>query len=108
MPRADFITASISTIFPEWSSTRIARWLGVNPRTLQRWMKTKDGQLDESQIPDALQVKIRDQAARVADIDLAGQLDHFIERQLENGIDPEVLAAWLAHAYKDLVDREID
>ncbi|WP_116654003.1 hypothetical protein [Pelagibacterium sediminicola] len=108
MPRADFVTAAISTIFPEWSSTRIARWLQVNPRTLQRWMKTGSGQLDESEVPADLQAKIRDQAARVADIDLAGQLDHFIARQRENGIDDEVLAAWLADRYKDLVGREID
>lgn len=107
MANPKLLNAQISSVFPEWSSTRMARWLGVNARTLQRWMKSGD-QIDEAELPADLRAKVNAQAARIRDIDLPGQIDAFIDRQRENGIDDEVLAAWLAHRYKGLIGREID
>ena len=108
MPRADILTLAIKQAMPEWSSTRMSRWLGVSSRTLQRWLATGSGQIDEAEIPADLRDKITQQAHLIEEIDLAGQLDHFIKQQLDNGVDREVLAAWMAHRYKVLVQREID
>lgn len=108
MPRSDFLHAKIAAVFPEWSSSRISRWLGINSRTLQRWISMGEGKVPDEEVPSTLAAKIEQQAARVQDIDLKDQVADFVRRQQENGIDDEVLAAWLADAYKHLIGREID
>lgn len=108
MPRSDFLHAKIAAVFPEWSSIRISRWLGINSRTLQRWISLGKGKVPDDEVPPTLASKIEQQAMRVQDINLAGQVAEFVRRQQENGIDDEVIAAWLADAYKQLIGREID
>lgn len=107
--RGDKINDALTSIFPEWSSTRISRWLGVNPRTVQRWLGAGRGELVDEIIPQDVADKILTTAARIEDIELGGQLDQWIEMQLNgNKVHPEVLSAWLAHRYKKLSGRDID
>lgn len=106
---ADAISMGLAKIFPEWSSTRISRWLGVNPRTVQRWLKSGRGEFLDETIPADVTAKILAEANHIQDIDLGGQLDRWIEMQLgKNTVDKEILAAYIAHRYKKLVGRDID
>lgn len=106
---ADAISIGLGKIFPEWSSTRISRWLGVNPRTVQRWLKAGRGDFLDETIPADVSAKILATASHIQDIDLAGQLEGWIEMQLgKNTVDREILAAHIAYRYKRLTGRDID
>lgn len=108
MPKTPFIRIAISSVFPEWSSTRMSRWLGVNSRTIQRWMTTDDPVISDQEVPQELRDRMRVQAEKIQEADLGGQIEHFIEMQRNNGIDDEVIAAWLAFKYKKHFGREIE
>lgn len=108
MPRADLLRAAIATVFPSWSSQRMSRWLGVNPRTLQRWLAAGQGEIDESDIPPELADRITAMAHTISDTDFEKHLDHFLTQWKANGIDDEVMGAWLADRYARLIGREID
>lgn len=99
---------SFAGIFPEWSSNRISRWLGINPRTLQRMLSKKPEIQARNQMPGALRARIGDQQEAVTEFELGKRIDDLIARATAAGIDDEVLAAWLAHRYKRLMGREID
>lgn len=109
--RGDVINDALTKIFPEWSSTRISRWLGVNPRTVQRWLRAGRGEFADETIPEDVAAKIRTTAAHIENIDLGDQLDKWMTMQLSekgNNIHPEILAAYIAHRYKKLTGRDID
>jgi len=111
--KGDKLGFELAQIFPEWSSTRISRWLGVNPRTVQRWLKVGRGEFVDETIPDDVASKIRTTAAHIENIDLGDQLDRWMTMQLSakpkgNGVDKEILAAYMAHRYKRLTGRDID
>jgi IS30 family transposase len=107
--RGDAVHTALLSIFPEWSSTRISRWLGVNPRTVQRWLKSGRGEFADETIPDDVVAKIRAMATKMENIDLGGQLDHWLETQIRrNEVPNEVLGAWLAHRYRQLMGKDID
>lgn len=109
MTKGDVVHTDLLTVFPEWSSTRISRWLGVNPRTVQRWLRAGRGEFVDEQIPDDVAHKIRTTAQHIADIDLGEQLDHWMQTQLRgNKVDKEILGAWMAHRYKVLMGKDID
>lgn len=108
MAKTPFIRVAVSAVFPEWSSTRMAKWLGVNPRTIQRWMTTDDPQISDEEVPADLRAKMRQQAQVIQEIDLGGQIDHFIEMHRKNGVEDEVLAAWIAFKYKQNFGRDIE
>jgi IS30 family transposase len=107
--KGDAISSDLSIIFPSWSSTRISRWLGVNVRTIQRWLKSGRGEFVDEQIPSDVAGKIYSLARQIEDQDLGAELDRWIKMQVEdNRIPKEVLAAWLADRYLKLIGREID
>lgn len=107
--KGDALHTALLKVFPEWSSTRISRWLGVNPRTVQRWLSAGRGEFVDDAVPDDVSAKILSAASRIEDIELGEQLDRWISMQLkDNRVHPEVLAAWLAHRYKKLAGRDID
>ena len=107
--RGDALHTALLKIFPEWSSTRISRWLGVNPRTVQRWLRSGRGEFEDESIPDDVANKILSTASQLEDQDLGGELDRWISMQLrDNRVHPEILGAWMAHRYKLLMGKDID
>lgn len=93
-------------VFPEWSSNRMAKWLGINPRTLQRMLSRRPE--IRQKVPDGLMQRIGDQRNAVSEFELGDQIDDLIKRAQRNGIDDEVIGAWLAHRYKKLMGRDVD
>lgn len=113
LTQGDVIGTALSKIFPAWSSTRISRWLGVNPRTVQRWLSAGHGEFLDEKIPPDVAGKILETATHIENIDLGGQLDRWIYMQLDekpngNHVDKEILGAYLADRYKKMMGRDID
>lgn len=98
----------LALVFPEWSSNRIARWLGINPRTLQRMLSKDPDVAERNKIPDDLAGKIAHQQSALNQYNLGEELDITIRNAKRFNIDDEVIGAWLAHRYKKLLGRDID
>jgi hypothetical protein len=98
----------LSMIFPEWSSNRIARWLGMNPRTLQRMMSKNHEIAERRDIPEGQQDAISKAISAVSIFKPGEKLDALIAEAKDAGLDDEIIGAWLAHRYKLLLDRDID
>lgn len=98
----------LAAVFPDWSSNRIAKWLGINPRSLQRMLAREPDGSRQAEIPPGLVQRVEAQGQIVQDVGVGPLLDTYIDDMLRNGVDEEVLAAWLASRYRKLMDREID
>lgn len=96
---------TLAAVFPAWSSKKIARWLDLNPRSLQRMLAKGT---DAPPIPDRVKKQAGEMADRVRDARLAERLDEFIADMRAHGIDDDVIAAWLSSRHKRLVDRDIE
>lgn len=97
---------ALGGVFPEWSSNRMAKWLGINPRTLQRMLSRRPE--IRQKVPDGLMQRIGEQRDAVHEFELGEQIDDLIKRAQRNRIDDEVIGAWLAHRYKKLMGRDVD
>lgn len=106
--RGDLVHMLLAQVFPSWSTTRISRWLGVNARTMQRWLSLGRGTVPEEELPPELLHRIQAMAKTMEDTGFPDALDHFIAQWQGNGIDNEVMAAWMADRYAKLIGREID
>jgi hypothetical protein len=103
--RHSLFALTLAAVFPEWSSKKIARWLDLNPRSLQRMLGKGP---DSPPIPDRVKKQAGEMADRVRDARLAEHLDDFIASMRSQGIDDDVIAAWLSSRHKRLVDRDIE
>lgn len=112
MPRAHILHLRLITLFGEWSSGRISRWTGINPRTLQRWMTLGDGHIPDDEWPEDLAAKISAQSVLVDGVEMheriQGLIKDLTDRPDGNNIDPEIVASRLAIEYRKLMGREIE
>lgn len=107
--RPDILFLKISTLFGGWKAGRISRWTGINQRTLQRWQGLGvEGRIPDDEWPEQVASEITAQLQIVEDIDMIKRMADQIKAFQNAGVHDEVIAAWLAHHYKQLVDREIE
>ncbi len=98
----------LAVVFPEWNSARIARWLGINPRTLQRMLSKNPQIAAENPVPEWMSDKIAGQDSALNMYKLGEELDDVIKEAKGWNLDDEVIAAWLAHRYKKLLGKDIE
>ena len=99
----------LAQTFGTWTATRVGRFLGINPRTLQRWLKDAEGKLGSDDLPADLREKIAQQHALVLEHRPLETIEEYVEEcRDKHGIDPEILAAHLAVVYRHLTGREIE
>ncbi len=102
------IHAQLMTLFGGWSTSRVARFLEVNARTVQRWMRDNEGQIPSREVPDDVQMLVRRQQQIIDDIELERMIADVVETAQANEVHPEVLGAHLARAYKRATGREVE
>jgi hypothetical protein len=103
------LNTMLAQTFGAWSATRVGRFLGVNPRTVQRWLKDGDGHLGSADLPADLRDKITAQHKLVLKHRPLETIEEFVEEMRdEKHIDAEILAAHLAVVYRHLTGREIE
>lgn len=93
-----------SVLFPEPSTARFARFIGIRQKSCQRF-------LDGERIFDATPDQIDDfetQAEALKETDFVAKLDALLLEAGQGGVHPEIVAAWLAHAHKQKVGRPIE
>lgn len=103
------LNVQLAQLFGSWTATRVGRFLGINPRTIQRWLQDADGQLGSEDMPADLREKIAAQLKLVLEHQPLETIEEFVEEMRDDkGIDPEILAAHLAVVYRRLTGREIE
>ena len=109
MPQDLQMNALLTKIFGAWSSTRVGRFLQVNPRTVQRWLSEGGGVLGPDSIPSDLRAKVIDQYQRVVAEQPLEHIDSYVRECIdEKGIDKEVLATHLAIVYRRVTGTELE
>jgi len=107
--KPDLLFLMISTLFGGWKAGRISRWTGINQRTLQRWQGLGvEGRIPDDEWPQEVANNIQQQLRIVEDIQMRERMDEQIKTFQAAGVDDEVIAAWMAHYYKQLVGRDIE
>jgi hypothetical protein len=94
----------LERLFPEPSSARYARFLGIRQKSLHRF-------LDGERVFDATPDQIDDfdiQAASMKETDFVAKLDAVLMEAGRGGVHPEIIAAWLAYAYKKETGRAVE
>lgn len=89
------------TVFPDATSSRLARARGADQRVVQRWLA---GQVP---VPDEVSEWIAEQARIVGELQLQAELDAAGKRWAAAGLDDEAIAAALAVYYQNVVGRRI-
>jgi hypothetical protein len=103
------LNTMLAQTFGAWSATRVGRFLEVNPRTVQRWLKDGGHDMGSVDLPADLRDKIVAQHALVIEHKPLETIEEYVEEMRdEKGIHPEVLAAHLAVVYRHLTGREIE
>jgi hypothetical protein len=102
------LNVMLSQIFGAWSAVRVSRFLEVNPRTIQRWLKDGGPTLGSIDMPEELRQKIAAQHALVAEHKPMETIEDFVEEMRDAGIHDEVLASHLAVLYRRLTGRDIE
>jgi predicted HAD superfamily phosphohydrolase len=98
----------LADLFVRFSSSRVGRFLDVNPRTVQRWLKGTNGAMDASAVPTDLREKIAAQAELVRRLELFETLDRIREQCIEEGVHAEVLAAHLAIQFERVTGKTVE
>jgi len=99
----------LAQTFGTWTATRVGRFLGINPRTIQRWLQDAEGKLGRDDLPADLREKITEQHALVIKHRPLETIEEYVEECRDvHHIDPEILAAHLAVVYRHLTGREIE
>ncbi|QYO78354.1 hypothetical protein [Devosia salina] len=102
------VIRDLADLFIRFTSSRIGRFLEVNPRTVQRWIKTTHGHIDAGALPEDLREKISKQAELVRSIGLFQALDDIREKAIEAGVHEEVLAAHFALQFERTTGKSIE
>ena len=89
------------TVFPDATSSRLARARGADQRVCQRWLA---GQVP---VPDDVAEWITDQARIAGELKLQAELDAAGKRWSAAGLDDEAIAAALAAYYLHVTGRRI-
>lgn len=88
-------------VFPDATSSRLARARGADQRVCQRWLA---GQVP---VPDDVSEWITDQARIAGELKLQAELEFVATRWKSAGLDDESVAAHLAVYYQHVVGRRI-
>lgn len=101
----------LNKCLPEWSSSRAARLLKVNPRTVQRWLKSshQEDAGEERLEPSSDLVDVLEQ--ELAKLERSGfptKLAEAIADAREAGVHDEIVGAWLAFQYRKTLGIEIE
>jgi hypothetical protein len=88
-------------VFPDATSSRLARARGSDQRVVQRWLA---GQVP---VPDDVSDWITEQARIAGELKLQGELDAAAKRWQAAGLDDEAIAAALAAYYQHVIGRRI-
>lgn len=105
--RDTILHSLLRDVFPIWSSNRMSRWLGINPRTFQRMLKP-DGDRNSQGVPQGLVDKLSDMRQRVQALDLETRFDAIIQDARAAGVDDEVIGAWIAGSHQKLLSRPLE
>jgi hypothetical protein len=88
-------------VFPDATSSRLARARGADQRVCQRWLA---GQVP---VPDDVAAWITDQARIAGELKLQAELEFVATRWKNAGLEDEAAAAHLATYYQHLAGRRI-
>jgi len=88
-------------VFPDATSSRLARARGADQRVCQRWLA---GQVP---VPDDVATWITEQAGIADELKLQAELDAAGKRWSAAGLDDEAIAAALAVFYQHVAGRRI-
>lgn len=91
-------------LFPEPSTARFARFIGIRQKSCQRFF---DGERTFDATPDQID-DFEVQAAALKETDFVAKLDALLLEAGQGGVHPEIVAAYLAHAHKTKVGRPIE
>lgn len=94
--------SAVHRAFPDRSSARAARYVGVGQRTMQKWMAA------ESDVPANIAEAI-DHQARVADqTDVRRHLEESCQEFLDADGHPEALGSILSAVYHKILGKQIE
>jgi hypothetical protein len=98
---SDTFKSLAQQVFPDATSSRLARSRGVDQRVVQRWLA---GQVP---VPEDVAEWISEQAKIVGELKLQAELDAAGARWRAAGLDDEAIAAALAVYYAHVTGRRI-
>lgn len=93
---------AVGTAFPDRSSAKISRAVGVNQRTVQKWLA------DEATPPPGVVEEISVLSSMMQEHDVMNRLREIASAWKEDEGNPEALASALAKVYFEVTGREIE
>jgi len=108
MPLDMPLHVDLALLFMRWDAKKIARFLEVNPRTVQRWLSDAGGEVGSIDMPENLRQKVRDQAALFRKLNFGNWLEDNVMEAKAEGLHEEVIASCLATIYMRVTGREIE
>lgn len=98
------LTKLFGNLFPERSSSRYARFLGIGQRSIQRFL---DGEKVWEATPEQVQM-FEDQKTAMTSSGYVGKLQAAISDAKAAGVHDEIIAAWLAAAHRSVASRPVE
>lgn len=98
------LTKLFGGLFPERSSSRYARFLGIGQRSIQRFL---DGEKVWDATPEQVQL-FEDQKSALTASGYVGKLQAAIADAQAAAVHDEIIAAYLAAAHRSVAGRSVD